>query len=98
MSMRLAACLSVAMALATAATFAAHATPVLEFSGGTVKGNGANTTSAGWSFTTNEAITVGALDTWSPGQQVRLYNSSGTTLASATPLNTDPHVGSPTLS
>ena len=51
------------------------------------------------SFTTNQAITVVALDAYAvnaAGNQVRLYDSTGTTLASATVLPTDPIEGSPT--
>ena len=54
----------------------------------------------GWSFTTTQAITVSALDAWTGGTgqtsyNVRLYNAAGTTLASATVLNTDPIEGAP---
>jgi hypothetical protein len=47
----------------------------------------------GFSFTTNSAVAVGALDYILPGASggvVRLYDGSGTTLASATVLSTDP--------
>ena len=56
--------------------------------------------SLGFRFTTNQAISVVALDAHvvnAAGSQVRLYDTSGTTLASATVLPTDPTEGSPTL-
>jgi hypothetical protein len=52
----------------------------------------------GWSFTTNQAFNVGALDAYqidTGGSQVRLYNATGTILASATVVSTDPVEGSP---
>jgi hypothetical protein len=76
-----------------------RADPVLEFSPGS--GNVANftggDTSGGWSFTTNQAITVVALDAFNPnsGNDVRLYDGNGTVLASAIVLPTDPTEGSP---
>jgi hypothetical protein len=70
---------------------------VLEFSSASQsKFDGDN--SVGWSFTTNQAITVYALDVFDPsllGTSVRLYNSSGTTLASASLSYADPTEGSP---
>lgn len=76
---------------------AVHADPVLEFtSTGTVTGSDI---SLGFRFTTNQAISVVALDAHvvnAAGSQVRLYDTSGTTLASATVLPTDPTEGSPT--
>jgi hypothetical protein len=51
----------------------------------------------GWSFTTTQAITVdalGALDGGS-GNSVRLYDSTGTTLAQAVVSNSDPTEGVP---
>jgi hypothetical protein len=81
----------------------AHATPILEF--------GTNTNALGcictlgWSFTTNQAITVDALDAWAgrggtpsvdaAGEQVRLYTASGMVLASAIVSTSDPLEGSP---
>jgi hypothetical protein len=76
-----------------------RADPVLEFSPGS--GNVADLTGAdgsgGWSFTTNQAITVVALDAFDPnsGNDVRLYDGNGTVLASAIVLPTDPTEGSP---
>jgi hypothetical protein len=56
--------------------------------------------SAGWSFTTTEKITVTALDAFDPtgngaAGTVRLYNASGTVLASAKVTTSDPKEGSP---
>jgi hypothetical protein len=71
----------------------------LEFASGGLSSIGGNA-SVGWSFTTNTAISITALDAWNvagaAGSPVRLYNSGGTTLASATVLNTDPAIGAPT--
>jgi PEP-CTERM motif len=70
----------------------------LEFASGTPEAIGANA-SVGWSFMTKTAISITALDALNvaaAGSQVRLYNSGGNTLASATVLNTDPTVGAPT--
>jgi hypothetical protein len=58
--------------------------------------------SAGWSFTTNEKISVTALDAFDPNGDgaagtVRLYNASGTVLASAKVTTTDPKEGSPIM-
>ena len=76
----------------------ARAGPVFEFtSTGTTTGSDI---SLGFRFTTNQAISVVALDAHvvnAAGNQVRLYDASGTTLASATVLPTDPTEGSPTL-
>jgi hypothetical protein len=76
----------------------ARAGPVLEFtSTGMLTGSDI---SLGFRFTTNQAISVVALDAHvvnAAGSQVRLYDTSGTTLASATVLPTDPTEGSPTL-
>ena len=56
------------------------------------------TITVGWSFTTNQAITIDALDALrvaAGGSVVNLWNSTGTQLASATVLSTDPTEGSP---
>jgi hypothetical protein len=58
--------------------------------------------SAGWSFTTNEKITVTALDAFDPtgdgsAGTVRLYNASGTVLGSAKVTTSDPKEGSPIM-
>jgi len=87
-----------AVAFGLPAAEPARADVALEFTSGNNQaqftGGGA---AAGWSFTTTEAISVTALDAYDPGNglQVRLYDASGTTLASATVLPTDPSVGSP---
>ena len=73
-------------------------TLALEFTPGSTASIGANA-SVGWSFTTKTAISITALDAFNvaaAGSPVRLYNSGGSTLASATVLNTDPTVGAPT--
>ncbi len=73
-------------------------TLALEFTPGSTASIGANA-SVGWSFTTKAAISITALDAFNvaaAGSQVRLYNSGGSTLASATVLNNDPIVGAPT--
>jgi hypothetical protein len=86
-----------AVAFGFLAAGAAHADPVLEFtSTGTLS---ASDSSLGFSFTTNRAISVVALDAYAvnaSGNQVRLYDATGTTLASATVLPTDPTEGFPT--
>ncbi len=53
---------------------------------------------AGWSFTTNSAITVTALDAFDPTGTglVQLYNAGGNILASANLSTSDPVEGSPT--
>ncbi len=61
----------------------------LELTSGTVQTANANA-SAGWSFTTSQAIAVNALDAFdvpAVGSEVRLYDSSGNTLASATEID-----------
>jgi hypothetical protein len=86
-----------ALAFGLLAPGAAHAGPAFEFtSTGTLEASDA---SLGFRFTTNQAISVVALDAHGvndAGSQVRLYNAAGTTLASATVLPTDPIQGSPT--
>lgn len=77
-----------------------RALPVLEFSSGTVMAaDGLAPASAGWSFTTNQAVNVTALDAFDPtgtgAGGVRLYNASGTVLASATVTTGDSQEGSP---
>ena len=79
----------------------ASADPVLEFSSGTTGiFQGANA-SWGWSFTTNQAITVNALDAFDVSGtdvgNVRLYDAGGNVLATATVVDGDPQEGSPTL-
>jgi hypothetical protein len=76
------------------------ALPVLEFSSGTVMAaDGLAPASAGWSFTTNQAVNVTALDAFDPtgtgAGGVRLYTGSGTVLASATVTTSDNQEGSP---
>ena len=74
------------------------ATPVLEFTGGTVGPAGFDAT-AGWSFTTKQAVDVTALDAFDPkgtgAGGVRLYNAAGTVLANATVTTNDKQEGSP---
>ncbi len=74
----------------------AQGTPVLQYSSGLPTSTGTGTFSAGWEFNVNNSITVVALDDSfeTPGNQVRLYNSSGL-IASATPTDSDPLVGTP---
>jgi hypothetical protein len=72
----------------------AHAGPILFTQGGIIRypvNDGVPAMAVGWSFTTgSSAVSVTALDaflllgTGQPAAQVRLYNGSGTTLASAT--------------
>jgi hypothetical protein len=76
----------------------AQAQPVVEFGGGGAVDSGANL-SIGWGFTTNQAINVVNLDAFAvnaAGSQVRIYDSTGTTLASTTVLPTDPTEGTVT--
>jgi len=76
---------------------------VLEFNSN--KGNSIpigppNSFTYGWSFTTNTAITVDALDAYLPGNGgdlVQLYDESGNVLASTTLSTSDAQEGSPTL-
>lgn len=88
----------VAAVLGFVPVVAARADPVAEYSSGAFGGTGGNW-SVGWSFTTNEAISVTALDIWNGGSQVasnfnvRLYDSSGNTLATANVVDTDPDEG-----
>jgi hypothetical protein len=96
--------LSAAVAIAVLVTVGsagvAWAGPVLEFTP-TVTGElSSGDQSFGWSFTTNKAIAVTALDALDPtgsgtAGTVRLYNGSGTVLASARVLTSDPREGSP---
>jgi hypothetical protein len=78
----------------------ACADPILEFTGaGIAGGTFSGDVSVGWSFTTNQAVTVVALDAFDPTGDgaVRLYDGSGNVLASATVTNSDPQEGSPIL-
>jgi hypothetical protein len=79
---------------------AASAGPILEFSTGNEIVSAAFDTTLGWSFTTQQAITVTALDAFDPtgdgnAGQVRLYNAGGTVLASVTVTTSDPKEGTP---
>ena len=76
----------------------ALAAPVLEFASGIAQAFSVNA-SAGWEFTTNQAITIDALDAYDPTGTgaVRLYNAGGTVLASATVTASDPTEGTPIL-
>jgi len=86
--------------VALLASQSAHATPVLEFSGGQ-KAPVASDATQGWYFTTNRSITVDALDAFDPSGSdgtvgaVRLYDGLGNVLASATVTAGDPIEGSP---
>jgi hypothetical protein len=72
--------------------------PVLQFSALST-GTPGFAASAGWSFITNEAVKVTALDAFDPtgtgAGGVRLYTASGTVLASAKVTTSDPKQGSP---
>jgi hypothetical protein len=86
-------------------TAPAAATPVLEFSSGPPTGvppSAGQALTGGWSFTTNRAITITALDALDPtgdgtAGAVRLYDGNGNVLASATVTTSDPQEGSPIL-
>lgn len=67
----------------------------VNFTNGTIEPTGTYV-SAGFSFTTNQTVTIDALADFSPlatGSDVRLDNSAGTTLATATVLSSDPSDG-----
>lgn len=74
--------------------------PVLEFSALSTAPAGF-AASAGWSFTTNQAVKVTALDAFDPtgtgAGGVRLYNAAGKVLAIAKVTTSDPKQGSPIL-
>jgi hypothetical protein len=84
------------LALAFAAS--ANADPVLEFSGGTTSFSGGGDETTGWSFTTNSAISVTALDAFDPTGNglVQLYDANSNILASVNVTSGDPTEGSPT--
>lgn len=89
----------VAAALLTALFVApASATPVLEFTGGSLSYSGGGDLTLGWAFTTTEAISVTALDAYDPTGDglVQLYDGSGDVLASVNVTSSDPTEGSPT--
>ena len=90
--------LAVAALLAIGNTVSVQAAPVLEFDSGSGVVFGVDA-SAGWQFTTNQAITVDALDAFDPTGtgSVRLYNAVGTVLASTTVTTGDPSEGTPIL-
>jgi hypothetical protein len=74
---------------------AAQATPILQFTGDSAGITGSDL-SAGWAFTTNSALSVVALDDFSPiatGNNVRIYDGLGNVLASAIVLQGDPLSG-----
>jgi PEP-CTERM motif len=85
-----------------AAAFLCNTTPAnagfvsaVTFTGGTISPTGA-LVSAGFSFKTNQSVTIDALADFSPlstGSNVRLYNGQGTVLASATIFSSDPTDG-----
>jgi hypothetical protein len=74
--------------------------PVVEFGTSSAAVIGLAPQADGWSFTTNQAITVSALDLWTgtatSGRTVRLYDASLSVLASALVATSDPVVGAPT--
>jgi hypothetical protein len=91
-----------ASAIAAAVLFPAtpsHANPALEFASsptynvGSIPGG----VSAGWSFKTNAAVTVVALDAFNPTYSglVTLYNTLGVIIAQTTVTNSDPIEGFP---
>lgn len=84
--------------LAAAFAASANADPVLEVSGGAAAYAGGFNYTAGWSFTTNTAISVTALDAYDPSGTglVQLYDGNSHVIASATVTNSDPAEGSPT--
>ncbi len=86
----------VVLILATHATIARAALiSAVTLAGGTSGPTGANV-SAGYSFVTNEAVTINALADFAPlatGTDVRLYNGLGTVLAEATVTPSDPSDG-----
>jgi hypothetical protein len=72
--------------------------PALEFNPSLAMLGSAADLTAGWSFTTNQAITVTALDAFDPTGTglVQIYNGSGNVLASATLNTSDAKEGNPT--
>jgi hypothetical protein len=88
-----------AVAIGAFTMTSAWANPVLEFSNSSTLDTFSPDASVGWSFTTNQAITVTALDVFDPSGtgNVRLYNAAGTTLASVTLTAADAQEGTPTL-
>ena len=85
--------------LAAGSAFADSVGPVIEFDpANATKFGFVPDVTAGWSFTTNSAITVTALDAFDPTGTglVRLYDASGDILASANLSTSDPVEGSPT--
>ncbi len=89
---RSAAAVAIVVSLAGAAGVARADTLAVTFSGA-FPGNNALTDTAGFSFTTTEAITVTSLDATlgtAASEAVRLYNASGTTLGQAIVTSTDP--------
>ena len=70
-------------------------TSAIQYTGGITSPTGADV-SAGFSFTTNESITIDALADFSPlvgGSDVRLYDEAGNVLASAMVSSSDPTDG-----
>ncbi len=87
---------SLLLSAITVTATAQQTTPVLEVTGSYGEGQFGQNVSAGWSFTTNQRITVDALDAFDPSitGDVRLYDASGL-IASATLTTSDIQVGSP---
>ena len=90
--------IAVATLALAALAMSANAAPVIEFSTSTVNAIVGGDGSVGWSFQTNQAITVTALNVFDPTGtgNVRLYDILGTVLASATLTTGNPLTGSPT--
>lgn len=91
-------CTFLAVAIGFITSGAAQASIALEFTSGTSYTLVGTDGSVGWYFTTNQAITVTALDAYDPSNgsgNVRLYDVAGNILASATVTTSDPLVGSP---
>src|SRR5262249_53846891 len=83
----------VVLTLAGMAAGRAEAGLAVQFTSAAAAQNSGVDISIGFSFTTNSAVSVIALDYILPGRSggdVRLYDATGTTLASATVLATDP--------
>lgn len=84
---------AMAMGLVAGGAMRSEAGLVASLTGGTTFGNFArNGITAGWSFTTTQAISVTALAAYNPDFEVRLYDAGGTVLATASPGSADPTV------
>jgi Domain of unknown function (DUF4082)/PEP-CTERM motif len=91
--LRLATAALIAAVMTALAPGSARADLAMSFTGGDAGALvGGSDASAGWSFTTNAAFNVTALDVFDPSGDgtVRLYDGAGTVLASATLTASDP--------